>query len=70
MFLYLTAAVPVLILFFFATPYDRGFFCDDVTLSYPYKPDTVSASHLVFGGFSISIFVVSKNEKKITKILC
>lgn len=55
---WLCAAVPVLILFLFITPYDRGFFCDDVTLSYPYKPDTVSASHLVLGGFSISVAVV------------
>ncbi|XP_053393882.1 phospholipid phosphatase 1-like [Mercenaria mercenaria] len=55
---WLCAAFPVLYLFLFGTPYDRGFFCDDVTLSYPYKPDTVSASQLVLGGFAISVFVV------------
>lgn len=61
----ISAAIPVLYLFLFGTPYNRGFFCDDVTLSYPYKPDTVSSHVLVVGGFTISVFVVGVLQKKL-----
>lgn len=56
--IWLSAAFPVLYLFLFGTPYKSGFFCDDVTLSYPAKPDTVSALLLMLSGFAISVSVV------------
>lgn len=59
----ISAAIPVMYLFLFGTPYNRGFFCDDVTLSYPYKPDSVSSHVLVVGGFAISVFVVGVQRK-------
>jgi len=57
--LYSQVFLPVLYLFLRGTPVERGFFCDDPTLSYPYKPDTVSTPLLIILGSSISVIVVS-----------
>ncbi|WAR23812.1 WUN-like protein, partial [Mya arenaria] len=50
--------IPVLFLFLRGTPIERGFLCDDPTLSLPYRPETVSTSVLIIAGFSVSIGVV------------
>ena len=36
------AFLPFGVLEMHATPYQRGFFCDDESIRYPYKGDTVS----------------------------
>jgi len=40
-------------------PYERGFICDDPSLSLPYRPDTISTPVLIIAGFSASLFAVS-----------
>ncbi|WAR23801.1 WUN-like protein [Mya arenaria] len=56
--LYMIVGIPVLFLFLRGTPVERGFLCDDPTLSLPYRPETVSTSVLIIVGFSVSIGVV------------
>ncbi|WAR23802.1 WUN-like protein, partial [Mya arenaria] len=56
--LYMIVGIPVLFLFLRGTPSERGFLCDDPTLSLPYRPETVSTSVLIIAGFSVSIGVV------------
>ncbi|XP_045157241.1 phospholipid phosphatase 2-like isoform X2 [Mercenaria mercenaria] len=51
-------SLPVLYLFLYGKPYQTGFFCDDETLSYPSRPDTVSTPVLVAAGFSLSVLLV------------
>jgi len=67
--LYSLVFLPVLYLFLRGTPVERGFFCDDPTLSYPYKPDTVSTPLLIILGSSISVIVVSFKIKYIPFVL-
>ncbi|XP_052778203.1 phospholipid phosphatase 1-like isoform X1 [Mya arenaria] len=52
--------IPVLFLFLRGTPSERGFLCDDPTLSLPYRPETVSTSVLIIAGFSVSIGVLQQ----------
>ncbi|GBM62503.1 hypothetical protein AVEN_145987-2-1, partial [Araneus ventricosus] len=40
------------------TPYQRGFFCDDETIQYPYRDSTVSDFALYVGGLAIGILAV------------
>lgn len=35
-------------------PYERGFFCDDESIRYPYKPNTISP-------FTLAVFVLLPN---------
>ncbi|WAR23796.1 WUN-like protein [Mya arenaria] len=56
--LYMIVGIPVLFLFLRGTPVERGFLCDDPTLSLPYRPETVSTSVLIIAGLSVSIGVV------------
>lgn len=60
--LWLGVGIPVLYLYLEGKPYERGFFCDDLSLSYPYKPDTISNTLLTAGGFAISLLVVVMTE--------
>lgn len=60
--LWLTVALPVLYLFLYGRPRVQGFFCDDLSLSYPYKPDTISTPVLVVYGFAISVAVIVSVE--------
>ncbi|WAR23814.1 WUN-like protein [Mya arenaria] len=45
-------------LFLIGTPFERGFLCDDPTLSLPFRPETVSTSVLIIAGSCVSILVV------------
>ncbi|XP_053393874.1 phospholipid phosphatase 1-like isoform X2 [Mercenaria mercenaria] len=60
--LWLSVALPTLFLFLQGTPYERGFLCDDKSLSYPYKPDTVSTTVLIVAGCIISILIFVLTE--------
>ncbi|XP_045160338.2 phospholipid phosphatase 1-like isoform X2 [Mercenaria mercenaria] len=61
-FIWFAVAVPVLFLFLHGTPYDRGFFCDDATLSFPYKQDKLSTSLLLVAGVIVSVLVIVITE--------
>ncbi|KAL4236593.1 hypothetical protein ACF0H5_004978 [Mactra antiquata] len=56
--IWISVGLPGFYLFLQATPYEQGFFCDDISLSYPYKEDTVSTSLLIAFGFIVSSFIV------------
>ncbi|XP_045160337.2 phospholipid phosphatase 3-like isoform X2 [Mercenaria mercenaria] len=60
--IWFAVAVPVLFLFLHGTPYERGFYCNDVTLSFPYRPDTLSTSSLLVAGVVISVLVILLTE--------
>ncbi|XP_052775363.1 phospholipid phosphatase 1-like isoform X1 [Mya arenaria] len=56
--LFLIVGISVLFLFLRGTPFERGFLCDDPTLSLPFRPETVSTSVLIIAGSCVSILVV------------
>lgn len=45
-------------------PYQRGFFCDDESIRYPFKESTVSSSILYTVGLGLPTLVVSNNIPK------
>ena len=53
-----SVSVPIWYMFLAGRPYNRGFYCDDPSIQYPYKPDTISTTVLVISGFTIAKFVV------------
>ena len=53
-----TASLPLLCLSLFAKPYHRGFYCDDQSIRYPYKSDTVTHTMLLVVCYFMSLFVV------------
>ncbi|XP_029656206.1 phospholipid phosphatase 2-like [Octopus sinensis] len=46
-------------------PYARGFFCDDQSLKYPYKPSSIKYSLLLSCGALINIFLLCYNLLKL-----
>lgn len=56
--IWLTVGLPVLYLFVSGVPFDRGFFCDDTSIRYPYKPDTISTELLIVLCFGASLIIV------------
>ncbi|WAR23817.1 WUN-like protein [Mya arenaria] len=56
--LFLIVGIPVLFLYLWGTPFERGFLCDDPALSLPFLSETVSTRVLIIAGFSVSILVV------------
>jgi len=45
----------------FGSPYQRGFFCGDESIRYPFKESTVSSSILYTVGLGLPTLVVSNN---------
>lgn len=60
--LWLIVGLPILLLYKTGTPYHAGFFCDDQSLRYPYKEDTIPDSLLLGLGFSIPFCVMLLTE--------
>ncbi|XP_044309422.1 phospholipid phosphatase 2 [Varanus komodoensis] len=56
------AALPFIILTLVNSPYKRGFYCDDTSIRYPYKSDTIT--HGVMAGVTIpcTIVIISAGE--------
>lgn len=54
-----TVGLPVLYLYKNSVPYRRGFFCNDDSLRYPYKENTISDDLLLLVGFLLPFVVVS-----------
>uniref|UniRef100_A0AAF5DLS7 Phosphatidic acid phosphatase type 2/haloperoxidase domain-containing protein n=1 Tax=Strongyloides stercoralis TaxID=6248 RepID=A0AAF5DLS7_STRER len=65
-------AIPLLVFHEFVKPYKRGFYCDDESIRYPYRPSTVTRQMLIVVGilipttliFITEIFRYSVWEKK------
>jgi len=51
-------AFPILLFFLFGQPYERGFYCDDESLRYPYKDSTISSTVLYVVGIFMPILSV------------
>lgn len=47
--------------YMFGSPYQRGFFCGDESIRYPFKESTVTSSILYSVGLGLPTLVVSKN---------
>uniref|UniRef100_A0A0B8RR90 Phospholipid phosphatase 2 n=1 Tax=Philothamnus irregularis TaxID=1899461 RepID=A0A0B8RR90_9SAUR len=56
------ASLPFAILTLVNSPYKRGFYCEDTSIRYPYKPDTIT--HGVMAGVTIpcTVFIISVGE--------
>ncbi|XP_060594911.1 phospholipid phosphatase 3-like [Ruditapes philippinarum] len=52
------ASVVAFYLFLYGKPYERGFFCEDTSLSYPSIPETISTPVLIVVGLTISLLLV------------
>lgn len=52
----LAASLPFIILTLVNSPYKRGFYCNDDSIRYPYKSDTIT--HGLMAGVTISCTVI------------
>lgn len=51
--------IPILLFFLLGKPFERGLYCDDESLRYPYKDSTVSSLLLYFVGMFLPAISVS-----------
>lgn len=56
---YFSVGIPIIILFLFGEPYERGFFCNDESLMHPYQKSTVKHWMLYVFGFIMPLLLVS-----------
>ncbi|KAK3584941.1 hypothetical protein CHS0354_021824 [Potamilus streckersoni] len=54
----LTIGLPALVLYMMGSPYKTGFFCDDASLKYPYKRNTISDAMLSGVAFGLTIMTL------------
>ncbi|KFD49560.1 hypothetical protein M514_09585 [Trichuris suis] len=55
-------SVPIIVLHAVVWPYRRGFYCDDVSIRYPYKESTVSGTHLGLIAFPLPLLIITVVE--------
>ena len=53
------AALPSAILTLMFSPYQRGIYCDDKSIKYPYRRDTISHGAMAASTITCSIVIVS-----------
>ncbi|KAL7842349.1 hypothetical protein SRHO_G00240380 [Serrasalmus rhombeus] len=58
----LVAAMPCMILTFMFKPYQRGVYCDDESIQYPYKSDTISHGMMAAVTIPCSIIIITSGE--------
>lgn len=56
------AALPSAILTLMFSPYQRGIYCDDTSISYPYKRDTISHGSMAAVTITCSIVIITTGE--------
>lgn len=56
------AALPSAVLTIMFTPYQRGIYCDDTSISYPYKKDTISHGTMAAVTITCSIVIITTGE--------
>ncbi|XP_020774689.1 phospholipid phosphatase 2 [Boleophthalmus pectinirostris] len=56
------AALPSAILTILFTPYQRGIYCDDESISYPYRRDTISHGGMAAVTITCSIVIITTGE--------
>ncbi|VDN83277.1 unnamed protein product [Brugia pahangi] len=55
-------AIPLLIFHKWVEPYKRGFYCDDESIRYPYRPSTVSRQMLIVIGLVVPAILIILTE--------
>nr|XP_057929628.1 phospholipid phosphatase 2b [Doryrhamphus excisus] len=58
----LVAALPFIVMTIVFKPYQRGVYCDDESIMYPLKPDTISHSMLAAVTISCTVVIISSGE--------
>ncbi|XP_061540334.1 phospholipid phosphatase 2b [Phycodurus eques] len=58
----LVAALPFIIMTIVFKPYQRGVYCDDETIKYPLKADTISHSMLAAVTISCTVVIITSGE--------
>lgn len=58
-FVFITAALPFIIMTIVFKPYQRGVYCDDESIMYPLKPDTITHGMLAAVTISCTVIIVS-----------
>ncbi|VDO39901.1 unnamed protein product [Brugia timori] len=56
------ATIPLLIFHKWVEPYKRGFYCDDESIRYPYRPSTVSRQMLIVIGLVVPAILIILTE--------
>ncbi|XP_070562599.1 phospholipid phosphatase 1-like [Ptychodera flava] len=56
--LFLIVFIPILLVEHFVAPFHRGFYCNDDTIKYPYKKDTISTLLLIVLGIAIPCIAI------------
>ncbi|XP_060582235.1 phospholipid phosphatase 3-like [Ruditapes philippinarum] len=56
--IWIAASLIAVYLFLFEKPYERGFFCDDKSLSYPSVPETISTPVMVAVGLTAALLLI------------
>lgn len=59
---FVSVGIPILIFFLYGKPYQRGFYCYDESIKYPFKESTVTNTMLYIVGLFLPITVVSVNS--------
>ncbi|KAL7648813.1 UNVERIFIED_CONTAM: hypothetical protein RMT77_000720 [Armadillidium vulgare] len=60
--IFLMVVIPIIVLDIVGVPYERGFFCDDATIRYPYKYPIIPTLFLVLFFLLVPIIVVALIE--------
>ncbi|XP_062251477.1 phospholipid phosphatase 2b [Platichthys flesus] len=58
----LVAALPFIIMTIVFKPYERGVYCDDESIMYPLKPDTITHGMLAAVTISCTVIIISSGE--------
>lgn len=59
----MTAALPFIIMTIVFKPYQRGVYCEDESIMYPLKPDTITHGMLAAVTISCTVIIVSFTQK-------
>lgn len=59
LFIFNKAALPFIIMTIIYKPYQRGVYCDDESIMYPIKPDTITHGMLAAVTISCTVIIVS-----------
>uniref|UniRef100_A0A9J7XNX7 Phospholipid phosphatase 2 n=1 Tax=Cyprinus carpio carpio TaxID=630221 RepID=A0A9J7XNX7_CYPCA len=57
-----SVGMPFIIMTIMFQPYHRGVYCDDETIRYPYRPDTISHKMMAAVTISCSIIIITSGE--------
>uniref|UniRef100_H3DDD4 Phospholipid phosphatase 2b n=1 Tax=Tetraodon nigroviridis TaxID=99883 RepID=H3DDD4_TETNG len=58
----IAAALPFIIMNIVYKPYERGVYCDDESIKYPIKPDTITHGMLAAVTISCTVIIISSGE--------